>query len=290
MNSASASPPSQAPAAGFTPAERDRIVHHINGDHADAVLDYARHFAGRSQGIAARLVDLDFEGLDLVVREADGEVHVRVPFVPPLADAKAAHGAMVRMAREARAARAPRPGIDPARRNRALAALAHLRVNVRTLALATVSAEGEPDASVAPFVAERDDLLWTYLSDLSPHTANLRANGRCAALLIEDESTAAQALARRRLALACTAEFVARDQPEFAPAMAALRVRFGAVMEHLESMHDFHLVRLRPTRARLIAGFGQAYDAAPHDWSDLRPVGDGGHRSTAAKSKEASPA
>jgi putative heme iron utilization protein len=285
-----ATEPASAP-AGFNPDQLQRIVDHLNEDHADAVLGYARHFGRRPLAQTATLLGLDFAGLDVLVREPTGEHLVRVAFEPPLAAASEAHARLVQMARTARAAlpsasnragTAVPAGLDPARRDRALAALTHLRTSLRTLSLATVSAEGLPDSSVAPFVIERDDTLWTYLSELSPHTANLRATHRAAVLLVEDEATAAHPLARRRLALTCLAKFVARDRPEFPAAMAPLRERFGAVMEHLQTLHDFHLVRLQVTHGRLIAGFGQAYDVEPHDWTALRPVGEQGHRSAPA--------
>ena len=44
----------------------------------------------------------------------------------------------------------------------------------QTLQLATVSADGLPEASYAPFVADQGR-YWVYLSDLARHTANLLA-------------------------------------------------------------------------------------------------------------------
>jgi heme iron utilization protein len=62
-----------------------------------------------------------------------------------------------------------------------------------------------------------------------------------------------------------------------------LKEKFGEVMEHLETMTDFHLVRLMPGRGRLVTGFGQAYDVDPLDWTQVTPVGGGGHRQSAEK-------
>ncbi len=117
-----------------------------------------------------------------------------------------------------------------------------------------------------------DGALHIYISNLSLHTANLRANPRASALLIEDEATANHLLARRRLTLRCAAAFVARDDAAFAAPMRALREKFGPVMDHLVNMHDFHLVRLTPDRARLVASFGQAFDADPADWTRLSHI------------------
>jgi hypothetical protein len=273
----------------LSPADRARFIAHMNDDHADAVLAYARHYGARTAATAATLAGLDSEGLDLVVTEPSGDRPVRIVFPTPLVDAEDAHHTLVRMAREAAMAlRAASPAgassdakADDAL-ERARAAVLFLRDTLKTIQLGTVSASGEPDCSVAPYVLAPDGALLTYISNLSLHTANLRANGRATALLIEDEATAGHLLARRRLTLAARATFVARDDASFGPGMQALRERFGTVMAHLEKMHDFHLVRLAPDRARLVAGFGQAYDADPIDWTRLRHVNDTGHTTAPA--------
>ena len=267
-------------------ADRSRIVAHMNEDHGDAVLAYARHLGARPTATAATLAALDPEGMDLVVTEPAGDSAIRISFSPTLVDATDAHHTLVRLAKESAAAlRANTPASDAkatAAFERARAAVGYLRDNLKTIQVATVSSTGEPDCSVAPYVIASDATLLTYISELSLHTANLRANGRATALLIEDESTAGHLLARRRLTLACAATFIGRDQDGFAPGMAALRERFGPVMEHLEKMHDFHLVRLAPSRARLVAGFGQAYEADPQDWTRLSHVNDTGHAQSPA--------
>lgn len=269
------------------PAEaRARIIGHMNEDHSDSVLAYARHFGARSAATAATLAGIDQHGMDIVVSEPAGDTSIRVEFAAPLATAGDAHHVLVAMSKEATAAlRAAAPEAKPAPNARAAAALERaraaavfLRDTAKTCLLATADADGEPDCSVAPFVLGADGALHTYISNLSHHTAKLRANPRASVLLIEDEAGANHLLARRRLTLRCAATFVARDAgPAFAEPMRALREKFGPVMEHLESMHDFHLVRLVPDRARLIAGFGQAFDADPRDWTHLRHVNDTGH-------------
>lgn len=267
-------------------AARERIIGHMNEDHGDSVLAYARHYAGRSSATAATLAGIDQTGMDIVVTEPAGDQSVRVTFKEPLADAAAAHHVLIAMSKEAKAALASAaPGELPpgperaanAALERAKAAAAYLRDNAKTALLGSADASGQPDSSVIPFVVDAEGALHTYISNLSIHTANLRANPRASVLLIEDEATANHLLARRRLTLRVSAAFVGRDDAGFAAPMQALRDKFGAVMEHLEKMHDFHLVRLVPDRARLVAGFGQAYDAAPADWTRLSHVNDTGH-------------
>lgn len=145
--------------------------------------------------------------------------------------------------------------------------IAQLRENLRTVVLATVSADGEPESSVAAAVLGEAGSLVVYVSGLAAHTRNLRANPRASVLLAEDESAAANPLARRRLTLACAAAAIARDGAEFAPLVAQFRARFGPTIDLLAAMPDFQLVRLTPHRARLVVGFGQAFELDPRDWS-----------------------
>jgi putative heme iron utilization protein len=145
--------------------------------------------------------------------------------------------------------------------------IAQIREKLRTVVLGTVSADGEPEASIAGAVLGEGGALIVYVSGLAAHTRNLRATARASVLIAEDESAATQALARRRLTLACTAAAVARDGPEFSPLVAAFRARFGATIDLLAAMPDFQLFRLAPQRGRLVVGFGQAFEIEPRDWS-----------------------
>ncbi len=74
-------------------------VEHMNGDHAEAVGLYARHFAKAPEG-GWKLAGVDAEGMELV----DGDDVRRVFFERPLTSAKDMHITLVRMAGEARLA------------------------------------------------------------------------------------------------------------------------------------------------------------------------------------------
>ena len=71
----------------------------MNSDHADAVENYARHFA-RAQAGKWQLTGIDPDGVDLAL----GDDTRRVFFAEPLSDAAQMRPALVEMAREARAA------------------------------------------------------------------------------------------------------------------------------------------------------------------------------------------
>ncbi len=129
---------------------------------------------------------------------------------------------------------------------------------VRTLVLATVTADGEPHASYAPFVEEAG-ALHVYVSALSPHTANLLGRRRASVLLVEDEAASPQPFARTRLSLECAVEPLDAGSGPGSRILDAFEARFGNVMELIRPLPDFRLLRLAPERGTFVRGFGQAY-------------------------------
>ena len=82
-------------AAPLTPAVSDRICKHMNDDHAEAVLAYARHYGGVANPVAARMLAVTPEAMRL---EVDG-ASVEVPFDHTLSDSEDAHRTLVAMLR-----------------------------------------------------------------------------------------------------------------------------------------------------------------------------------------------
>lgn len=80
-------------------AAEQRIVAHMNEDHADAIDLYARCLLGRS-GEGWRMTGIDAAGIDL----RRGSEIARIDFPAPVADAGAAREALVALVRAARAA------------------------------------------------------------------------------------------------------------------------------------------------------------------------------------------
>ncbi|MEB3350531.1 MAG: DUF2470 domain-containing protein [Cyanobacteriota bacterium] len=79
----------------LSPAVSDRICRHMNHDHAEAVLAYARHYGGLSQAATARMLAVAPEAMRL---DVDGTV-VEVPFDHTLTDSDDAHRTLVAMLR-----------------------------------------------------------------------------------------------------------------------------------------------------------------------------------------------
>ena len=79
----------------LTTAVSDRICKHMNEDHAEAVLSYARHYAGISGAAEARMLAVNPEAMRL---EVDG-ASVEVAFDHQLSDSEDAHRTLVAMLR-----------------------------------------------------------------------------------------------------------------------------------------------------------------------------------------------
>jgi hypothetical protein len=157
--------------------------------------------------------------------------------------------------------------------DRARALATQLRTGFKTIILGTASPDGEPDASPVAAVLDAEGAFHICVSGLAAHTRHLLANRRASVLLVEDEADTRQSFARRRLTLSCTATVQSRESPDASRILSALRARFGAPVDLIASLPDFQLIALVPQRGRLVAGFGEAYDVDPRDWTNLTPVG-----------------
>ena len=142
----------------------------------------------------------------------------------------------------------------------------------QSLILSTVSAEGQPNASYAPFVMDDDRNFYIYVSGLSSHTQNLHATAKASLLLIEDEAQTKQIFARTRLSYDCTATLVEAETPAWEALADQFQDRFGAMIDMLRQLPDFRIFRLQPQAGRLVIGFGAAFDVDPQDLSRLVPV------------------
>jgi putative heme iron utilization protein len=143
----------------------------------------------------------------------------------------------------------------------------------RTLLMATVSADGAPEASYAPFVRPDDNCFYVYVSGLSRHTGNLDASGRVSVLFIEDERNVKQLFARTRLTFDCRAETIERESERWQSVMDMFQDAFGNVIELIHPLTDFKLFRLRPQNGIYVRGFAQAYrvsDAAIENIEHIR--------------------
>ncbi|ALP43405.1 heme utilization protein HutZ [Aeromonas schubertii] len=138
----------------------------------------------------------------------------------------------------------------------------------RTLQLATVDADGTPNASYAPFVLQEDG-YYVLISEIARHARSLQQVPRVSLMLIEDEGSARELFARKRLTFDACAEVVSRDDVRWEQAIAALEGRFGEIVKGLSNLQDFVLFRLRPEQGLFVKGFGQAFRVSGDELVDV---------------------
>lgn len=76
--------------------------------------------------------------------------------------------------------------------------LIQFRSGVRSVSLATVSRDGVPEPSHAPYVADDEGRPYIFVSGLARHTRNLQESGHTGLLLLEDEQSATNIFTRKR--------------------------------------------------------------------------------------------
>jgi putative heme iron utilization protein len=81
----------------------ERAIDHLNDDHADALLEMAQALGGHPDATAARCLDADRTGLDLLAQTPAGETAVRVPYEEPIEEPAGLRKATVKLAQKARA-------------------------------------------------------------------------------------------------------------------------------------------------------------------------------------------
>ena len=160
----------------------------------------------------------------------------------------------------------------------------------QSIQLGTADQTGVPEASYSPSIVDEGRNFYVHVSELASHTSNLRNSARASVLIIEDESSAENLFARRRVAYQCSASLIERHSDQWESVVDQFEEKFGKIIGFLRSMEDFHLFKLTPTSGRLVLGFGQAYDVSGAGMKDLSHVGAGsgknsnqGHRKEVKK-------
>ena len=149
-----------------------------------------------------------------------------------------------------------------------------LRDQVNSAQLATLGCDATPEASYAPCVW-RDGHCFVFLSELASHTQNIKLNPSISLMLIEAETAAGNAFARKRISLFGSAGIVARSDDIYKTVINDFYRRFGDVMKLIEPLADFHLFRIIVQRGRFIRGFGQAYELAGDRLEQLNHIDPG---------------
>lgn len=90
-------------------ASESTMITHMNDDHPDSVLAYARAYGHIEDATRAFITVIDRYGFDLLAVTPDGERRVRVPFPSEVHSTDGARRALIDLVRDARATLASRP-------------------------------------------------------------------------------------------------------------------------------------------------------------------------------------
>jgi len=129
----------------------------------------------------------------------------------------------------------------------------------QTLVMASLTPEGEPHASTAPYVRVGND-FYILISTVAQHGRNLLRNPKVSLLFVEDESQCVQPFARKRVTLEAAVAEVTREEELFLHVIERFKAHFDPeLVISLTQMGDFHLFKLSPKCGSVVMGFGKAY-------------------------------
>lgn len=86
----------------FSPEVSDRICKHMNDDHADAILLYAKVFGNTTDATTAKMVSIDATGMNLMTQINGADTPIRIAFDHVLQDSEDAHHTLIAMVKQAR--------------------------------------------------------------------------------------------------------------------------------------------------------------------------------------------
>ncbi|MBX2886715.1 MAG: pyridoxamine 5'-phosphate oxidase family protein [Granulosicoccus sp.] len=138
---------------------------------------------------------------------------------------------------------------------------------MRSLHLATISEDGKPHSSYAPYIHESVNTFYIYVSQLAAHTRHLSRHSNASIMIVADEQDTTQIFARPRVYYECDVfPLVAEEQPdEYERLLDTYQQRHGKMVGLLRQLPDFRLFRLVPTQGQFVMGFGQAYKLSGAD-------------------------
>ncbi len=137
----------------------------------------------------------------------------------------------------------------------------------QTLLLSTVTSQGIPEASYAPYVRDKKGVFYIYVSELAAHTKNMLLNKRVSILFIQAEKETKNFFARERVVFDCSINEVQLQDEIYQQQLAKMQEKFGETVALLTSLPDFHLLALTAINGKYVAGFGKAYSINTSDWT-----------------------
>ena len=143
-----------------------------------------------------------------------------------------------------------------------------LKEQSRTIMLATLDEEGNPNVSYAPFVIHNGKYV-VLISEIARHARNLQKVPKVSLMLIEDENLSRQIFARKRLSFDAISQVIDKLSEEGQACLAELKARHCDLIDELAQNADFKLFGFTPSQGLFVKGFGQAFQVSPSDLVDV---------------------
>ncbi len=147
----------------------------------------------------------------------------------------------------------------------------NLVTQFKTVQLATLNREGNPEASYSPYI-RRSGHYYIFISALASHTENILQHPTLSLFFVQNEDDAKNMFARKRLSIECFAKPLAREDEQWDGIIDALFDAHGPTVNVLRSLADFQLFELTPLSANYIKGFGQAFKLEGEKLNKVRQI------------------
>lgn len=131
--------------------------------------------------------------------------------------------------------------------------LDHFTESFHSLIISSMTKEGTPYVSYAPFVTY-DDTYYILISQMAKHYHNLVEHHHASIMFIEDESKAQSIFFRKRLSYEVIAHLEEKDEQ----VVEAMKQRHGHMVDQLLTL-DFRIMRMEIKKGLLVLGAGRAY-------------------------------
>ena len=115
-----------------------------------------------------------------------------------------------------------------------------------------------PEMGVTPSIHD-EGFFYIYPSRLSAHVRSMLEVKHAQFLVIEDEATARNIWARKRIRFTANLVEIERKSDEFDRLSTLFAARHGPTMDLIRDFNDFHMLKLVPTSGIMVLGFANAY-------------------------------
>ena len=223
------------------------ILEHMNQHHQAELIDLCKKFGNTKEVKNAKLVGVDFDGLDIDFNEEK----LRIEF-PQRANAGTIKNAIIELCQSV----SKTLKYEDVKKE-----ILSFKQSFGSILLSTISPSGLPTISYAPLI-QLDEKNYIYISATAEHFENIKTHpDKIEIMFLEDECKAKSIILRKRLKYRAKAEFITRENPIFTKALDWLEDSMGGSggIKTIRNFNDFYLIELTFLNGRFVKGFGQAY-------------------------------